>query len=111
MAFPGKYIIEFTLVSFGLIFLVFALVALAKKETPDRPSLKYAFPAGIAMGLMNFITLALSAHMDASVLFPLVTIFSSIFNLTASVVLFKEKFTPLKLAGIALGIVSVILIK
>ena len=109
--YPGLYIKEFTLISFGIIFAFFAVVSLIRREKPEISSLKYAIPAGVSMGGMNFLTLALSHHMDASVLFPAVTVFSAILNFAVSSVVFKEKFTFVQITGIVLGILSIMFIK
>ena len=109
--YPGLYIKEFTLISFGIIFIFFLAMAIFRKEKPQISSAKFSIPAGLAMGGMNFLTLALSQHMDASVLFPVVTVCSSVFNFIVSMLVFKEKFTKIQIGGIVLGIVSVILIK
>lgn len=109
--YPGLYIKEFTIISFGIIFAFFLLMAVFKKEKPEKGSVKFALPAGLAMGGMNFLTLTLSQYMDASVLFPVVTVCSSVFNFIVSMIVFKEKFTTVQLCGILLGVVSVVLIK
>ncbi len=111
MLYPGSYLKEFTLVSFGIMFLFFLLVSVIRKEQPNAASFKYAVPAGLTMGGMNFLTLSLAHKMDASVLFPAVTVLSALFNFGVSAMLFKEKFSKLQILGIVLGIVSVILIK
>ncbi len=109
--YPGEYLTEFTLFSFALIFAVFVIAAFVKREKPSPSSVKFALPAGVAMGLMNYLTLALSSKLDASVLFPAVTVFTAVFNYVVSKILFKEKFSKMQITGIALGILSVIFIK
>ena len=63
------------------------------------------------MGIGNYITLILSSNVNASILFPITSIFSMLFNVTISKLYFKDTFNILQLAGIGIGVISVLLIK
>ena len=71
----------------------------------------YAVLAGILMGVANLITLHLAAGVNASVLFPMITIFSMLSNVIISRLVFGDRFSPRQLCGILIGVISVILIK
>ena len=109
--YPGLYCKEFSLAATFFVALILLVVYLVKKEKTTVNSVKFACPAGVLMGFANFLSLTLSATMDATVLFPLITISTIMLNCTLSRVLFKDRFSPAQIVGIILGAVSVILIK
>ena len=107
----GLYLNEFTFFSFLSAFLILFIITVFKKEKPNVKNIKFAIPAGIFLGSANFLTLFLSAKMDASVLFPTTTVFKVMFVCLASRFFFKDKLTIKQFCGIVLGVISVILIK
>ena len=109
--YPAMYVNEFTVSSLFVAFIIFIIMSITKKETKSVPSKGYGALAGILMGTGNYLTLILSSKMDATVLFPLITISAMLINVTISKLLFKDKFNLVQLLGMALGIVSVLLIK
>ena len=62
------------------------------------------------MGLSGYITLLLSATVNASVLFPITCIAQMVFKVIISKILFKDKFSIAQLCGIGLGAASVLLV-
>lgn len=111
VAYPGAFCNEFTLYSVAFMCIMFLVVSLFKKEKTTAKSLKYAAPSGFLGGANSYLMLALSAKVNASVLFPVTTVFHMVFNILTSRLLFKDKLTLLQIAGICVGILSVILIK
>lgn len=111
VAYPGEYCREFSLVAAFFMTAVLLLVSLIKREKASKESIKFALPAGALMGLANFLSLVLSSKIDATVLFPMITIFTIILNWLVSKLFFKDKFSLAQIFGIILGAVSVILIK
>lgn len=109
--YPGLYRREFSLAATFFVALMLLVVYLVRKEKTTVNGVKFACPAGVLMGLANFLSLTLSATMDATVLFPLITISTIMLNCTLSRILFKDKFSAAQIIGIVLGAVSVILIK
>ena len=111
--FNSLYHNEFTTYSMFACFLLFvtSLLFCKKNNSSKRANAKYAAPAGMLMGLNNYLTLTLSSKFNASVLFPTISIFQVLFNLTFSRAIFKEKLTFFQISGIALGVISVLLIK
>lgn len=110
-AYPSSYCNEFMIYSMFVTFTLFAVLSVLKKEDKSIHCAKYAAVSGILMGLGNYITLTLSSNVNASILFPIASIFSMLFNVTVSKLYFKDTFNIIQLAGIALGAISVLLIK
>jgi len=92
-------------------FLLFTVIAKIKKEKKNEETAKYAIASGILMGLANYLTLVLSSKVNATVLFPLISVFSMIINIIVSRLYFKDKFSIIQLAGIGVGVISVLMIK
>ena len=111
--FPLQYRNEFTIYSMFICLLQFALSAFLCRNDGKMKieNVKFAAPAGVLMGLNNYLTLSLSSLLDASVLFPTVSVFQVVFNLTFSKFIFKEKLSLLQIFGVVIGVISVLLIK
>ncbi len=109
-AYPGSYCNEFLLCALAVNLLLFALIAAGRREKV-RGGTVYAMVAGVLMGAANYLTLYLSAKVSASILFPMITVFSALLNVTVSALVFKDKFTLRQSMGILLGVGSVLLIK
>ena len=109
--YPGQYCNEFMIYSFFVIFILFSIVSITEKKNKTKGLIKYALPSGILLGSGNYITLLLSSRMNATVLFPIITIVSAVLNVSVSRLFFKEKLSRLQMLGIGLGIISVLLIK
>jgi drug/metabolite transporter (DMT)-like permease len=112
-AYPGEFQGEFMIFSMFVSLLLFVFVwAVVKKDSGDGVChAKYALPAGVLMGFNNFLTLSLASKFNASVLFPTVSVFQTVFNLLFSKLFFKEKVNIRQIIGILVGVASVILIK
>ena len=100
----------FSMLVSWLLFVIIWLVS--GKESGDGVChAKFALPAGVLMGFNNFLTLSLASKFNASVLFPTVSVFQTVFNLIFSKIFFKEKLNIRQIIGILVGVMSVILIK
>lgn len=109
--YPGEFCSEFNFFSFLTMFLTLLLLTLYKKEKKPARALPYAIPAGAFMAISNYLTIYLSANVDATVLFPMATISRVLFNCFLSRIIFKDKFSVLQIFGIAVGAASILLIK
>ena len=109
--YPSSYCNEFMIYSMFITFALFMVLSVLKKENKNTNSAKYAIASGMLMGIGNYITLILSSNVNASILFPITSIFSMLFNVIISKLYFKDTFNILQLAGIGLGVISVLLIK
>ena len=65
---------------------------------------------GVIIGAINLINLYLSGKMPSVIFFPIVNGGVIVLSGIASILLFKEKLAPKKLAGLIIGIISVCLI-
>jgi len=112
-AFPMQFRKEFTFYSMLICLSIFALSALIYRNDGKfkKENVKFAAPAGVLLGLNNYLTLSLSSLLNASVLFPTVSVFQVIFNLAFSKLIFKEKLSLIQIFGVLLGVISVLLIK
>ena len=112
-AYPGEFRGEFMIFSSFVSLLLFIAVWLSagKCQGDGLNHAKFAIPAGALMGFNNFLTLFLSSKISASVLFPTVSVFQTVFNLLFSKIFFREKLNIRQIIGILVGVASVILIK
>ena len=125
---PGKYRIEFMLISMAfacLIFMLLWLKAVASeksrskvaskkrsiKETFTQLPLILGFLAGVCNCFANFSILFLANSENATVLFPILSATNAIGACLVGKLVFKERLTPLQLISICLGIISVVLLK
>lgn len=109
--YPMNYCNEFTVYAVFVTFMLFLICTVLKKEEKSAGTAKYSIPAGVFMGSNNYITLTLSAKVNASVLFPMISVFTMIINVITSKIIFKDKFNVKQLIGIFMGVISVLLIK
>ena len=109
--YPSSYCKEFMIYSLFVTFLLFLVTSLFKHEKKSVSLAGYAAVAGILMGLGNYLVLTLSSKMNATILFPIVSILSMLFNIIVSRLCFKDRFSKIQLAGIGMGVISVLLIK
>lgn len=109
--YPSSYCNEFMIYSIVVTFILFLVTSICKKEEKNTVVMRYAILAGILMGLGNYLTLVLSSKVNATVLFPIISVFSMLCNVIVSKLYFKDKFSIMQLIGIAFGVFSVLLIK
>ena len=110
-AYPGQFREEFICIAMLVGFLAMLFVAILTKQKPNIAETKFGVPVGMLTAMANYIALYLSATVDATVLFPMTTVFSVCLTCIMSKIIFKDRFTLPQLFGIALGVISVILIK
>ena len=111
VAYPGEYCREFSLFATLFMTVVLFVAFLVKKEKATGSNIKFALPAGVFMGISNYLSLILASKVNATVLFPMITVFTIILNCLVSKVFFKDKFSVAHILGIIIGAFSVILIK
>ncbi len=109
--YPSSYCNEFMIYSIAVTFILFLAISICKKEEKNTGVMKYAVLAGILMGVGNYLTLVLSSKVDATVLFPIISVFSMLCNVIISKLYFKDKFSVMQLTGIGFGVLSVLFIK
>lgn len=109
--YPSSYCREFMLCALCITFILFLVTSICRKEEKVTEVKLYAVISGVMMGVGNYLTLVLSSKVDASVLFPIISVFSMFCNIIVSKLYFKDKFSVMQLTGICLGVFSVLLIK
>ncbi len=95
-------------------FIVFLIISLIKEKDEWRhffsPGRLYAVGSGLCNGLQNFLSLLVNSMMILSIAGPLTTGITILLNFFVSLILFKEKFSKLQVAGVILGAVSVVML-
>lgn len=109
--YPSLYCNEFMLFSLMVSFVIFLALSFAKKSKKSPGTAKYAVVSGVLLGLGNYLTLVLLSGVDASVLFPVISAASMFLNVIISRLCFKDRLNIVQIAGIILGVFSVLLIK
>ncbi len=111
-SYPGQFCNEYMVFSLLVTFCLFLVISIFKREVGNGSGVTlFAIVAGVLMGLTNYLTLILAARVDATVLFPMITIISMLCNVALSRFFFKDRFSIIQFIGIALGVASVLLIK
>ena len=110
ISYPGEYQVEFMIAAFIAVTVITVLL------TAIMPGEKFEFNrygalAGCADCTFNYIILYLSAHENATVLFPLTSVAKIIAVWIVGVFAFKEKLKLQQLIGLFVGIAAVILLK
>ncbi len=111
MIYPTQYCGEFMIFSLFVTFVLFFAMSVYRKEEKTASIRWYAIIAGVLMGLGNYLTLLLSSKVNATVLFPAISIFTMICNVVVSKIYFKDTLGKIQLFGIVIGIISILLIK
>ena len=65
---------------------------------------------GVFNGLTNFLVLVLNGMLPASVLFPVISAGGIVFIFLYSVLVYREKFKPMQIAGFVLGAGAIVLL-
>ena len=114
IAFDGAYKCEFMMMALGIVVLIFAACIMINERKIIRECLLQAIiPAalcGIANGVTNYLVMIVTAYIAASVFFPVLSAGNVVFVFVVSVVFFKENFSAKQLAGVAVGIASLVLL-
>ncbi len=87
----------------------------APKDNGEKPAKGFVYPllivlSGVGVALNNVINLYLSGKVDSAVFFPIVNGGGLILVTLCAVVLYREKLSVKQWAGIAVGIISVVLL-
>lgn len=65
---------------------------------------------GVFNGLTNFLVLVLNPKLPASVLFPVISGGGIVFTFLYAMIVYREKFKPMQIAGFVLGVGSIVLL-
>ena len=105
---------EFQFVSFGIAFVLLAIIGLIA----DRDKLGYVLKAGslygIATGILNgaknFVTLIIYLYLPFSIISPLQNGFGMVATFVVALLCYKEKYSKKQLLGVILGTAAIILL-
>lgn len=113
-AFNGAGKNEFMLLALGIVFVSMFLVSLRTEKEIIGPCVKSGFLlmalCGLSNGIVNLFVMILSNTMPASVMFPIISAGGIIATAIVSVFFYKEKLNIYQVAGLVLGVISVVLL-
>ncbi len=113
----ADYKSEFMIMALCIVCIVNLLVSLIMLKANIKDYIKPAGILGASFGVCNALVnlgvmlLASSGVINQSVYFPMISIGSIIIVFTASLLLFKEKFSPVQYLGIIIGIIAIIFLQ
>lgn len=113
MTFDGVYRSEFMIVALAMIsvfFLILGLRVHGDKKNMLCECVKYAAPAGLANGMVNFLVMVLTTMVPTVILFSSVQAIAMSLTFVLVLVVFKEKLSNAQTMGYILGIISVVLL-
>ena len=112
--YPEAYSREFMLFAMLLCSVVFLVIALTKTSPKEFKAVKgkrYGVLSGLANGMANFLTLVLAGLENASILFPIISAGTILASLLCGRLLFKERLKLNHSIALAMGLVSIVLLK
>lgn len=113
MTFDGGYKSEFMIIAYAIVFVLFFLLGLQKQGDKKRmlsEGIKYAAPAGIANGMVNFLVMVLTALLPSAVLFPSISGINMSLTFIIAITIFRERLSNSQIVGYIVAIMSVILL-
>lgn len=110
-AFSGGFKSEFMIMALAIVFVSFSLIAFFAERKQLAQSFKgsrWFALRGLLNGLVNLLVMVLSARMNVSVMFPLISVGGLILTFVISWLIYKENFSSKQYLGFALGVLAVI---
>lgn len=108
ICYPQQYRTEFMIFAFLVVLIVLTVKRLASKG--KLAVSKTGLCAGVMNGASNYIVLILASTVEASLLFPTVSVTNIIAIWLISRVLFRERLKVTQLVGVIVGLVSIFLL-
>lgn len=113
ISFNNQFSYEFMIIALGILtlFLLGFALGSAPKESVRTIKKGWFWGAvyGVTNGLMNFFVMLLNKNqMPASVMFPIISGGSILLVVAVSRIFFKERLTKMQLAGVGVGILSLV---
>ena len=114
VTFSGAGKNEFMFAALMMVFAFFLIMSFKTEKMQMIPCIKTGIwmmiARGLANGLVNLFVMILSNSMPASVMFPIIAGVGLMASTVVSVVLYKERLNIYRYIGLALGVVSVVLL-
>ena len=110
--FENRVTNEFMILALGLSALSLGICGIVQEKKQAIASFKtclpYALGAGLANGATNMISMALNLLIPISISAPTRSAVKNLLSMGVSVTVFKEKFLPRQIVGVALGALAVV---
>ncbi len=113
MTFDGRYKSEFMIIALAIVFVLFFILGLGVQGDKKKmlgECVKYAAPAGLVNGMVNFLVMVLTAMLPTAILFPSISAIDMSLTFILALVVFKEKMSKTQTIGYISGIISVVLL-
>lgn len=113
MTFDGGYKSEFMIMALAIVFVLFFGLGMGMQGDKKKmlgECMKYAAPAGIANGMVNFLVMVLTAMLPTAVLFPSISAVNMTLTFILALVVFRERLSATQTMGYVAGILSVVLL-
>lgn len=115
MAFDGNYGSALMFLATGVAFIISLILYLKndglKFKEIKKPLLIYPAIGGISSGLLNLLILVLiSSPLSESIIFPCIAVGGLIITMIFSLIVYKEKLTPVQWCGFLIGIIAIVLL-
>lgn len=104
----------FLFYAFVVAFLISVVGFLTQRGTGGKPQKSFSVrsaTAGICFGGANYLNTVLAGKMASSIFFPVQNIGTLTLSVLLSVLIFKEKISRRKAAGLILGVVTILVLK
>lgn len=114
VALDGKYKSELMIGALVITAIMLFPVAFFTEKNKIKTSVKkgwyWAATCGIANGIVNLLVMILGGRLPVSLLFPVISAGGIVLSSAISVFVYKEKLTKIQLAGVLIGVISIILL-
>ncbi len=111
--FNGEYKSEFMIVALLICAIGHFIMMFVTKEKA-LSDLKFSLPigtvVGIANGIVNYLTMVLTAQIPNAILFPSISAGGIVLTFVAGITIYRERFSKTQYFGYILGVVSLILL-
>lgn len=108
----GNFKSEFMISALTIAVIILLPISMVVEKGEIKSSLKkgcyLAAACGLANGIVNLLVMILGSRMSISLLFPVITAGSIILSSFASIFIFKEKLSTMRLIGVAIGVVAIV---
>ena len=111
--FDGAYKSEFMIAALAVVIVISLVIGFLQpgnKKEEFVGCLKYAPISGIANGIVNLLTMVLTAVIPNAVLFPSLSAGGIVLTFIISLAIYKEKLTKMQIIGYFVGTASVIIL-
>ncbi len=106
----GNYMILSLIISIAALIVLAVIFERRELATVLKKGSLFAAAEGVCNGALNLLVMITIAFVASSVFFPIISAGGIVITFCISVSIYKEKFIPRQLVGIALGLASLVLL-